>query len=126
MKKGQILESLKTKHRFQVIRVSPTGNVTMGGITCEDIRVCGPKRLSRKYRVWGYSPHNLCMVEQLYVYVWGSYRSVESIFRMKVKGRKCRLLTIGTMRSCMIEFIDNGYRLITSINAIRKISYGAK
>lgn len=35
------------------------------------------------------------------------------------KGQRCRVLARGGMNSCMVEFED-GYRVVTSRNAVRK------
>ena len=36
------------------------------------------------------------------------------------KGHRCRIVARGTMNSCLIEFEDDGYRVITSRYAVRK------
>ena len=36
------------------------------------------------------------------------------------KGQRCRIVARGTMNSCLIEFEDDGYRVITSRYAVRK------
>ena len=48
--------------------------------------------------------------EYPYVYFWN---------RMGRKGQRCRLLVRGKFNSCLLEFED-GYRAITSRNALRK------
>jgi hypothetical protein len=48
--------------------------------------------------------------------------SVEYIYRWDRQGRKgepCHVLARGTLNSCLVEFRD-GYRMVTSRNAIRK------
>ena len=45
-----------------------------------------------------------------YVYRWD---------RQGRKGQFCKVLARGTMNSCLVEFED-GYRMVTSRNAIRK------
>ncbi|MCB1394265.1 hypothetical protein [Nitrobacter sp.] len=45
-----------------------------------------------------------------YVYRWN---------RMERKGQRCDVLARGTMNSCLVEF-DDGFRMVTSRNAIRK------
>ena len=51
-----------------------------------------------------------------YIYMWGN-----NSVRAKFKGRRCRLIAVGRMNSCLLEF-ENGERLLTSRNAIRKTS----
>ena len=53
---------------------------------------------------------------RLYKYAWGNNPK-----RVKMKGRKCKLLASGKMSSVLIEFIDNGQREITSKRALRRI-----
>lgn len=48
------------------------------------------------------------------MYVWGNNEK-----RATYKGRACRILARGTMRSVLIEF-ENGERTITSERAIRR------
>jgi len=53
--------------------------------------------------------------EQLYEYRWN---------RPALLGRKgtlCRVLVRGKMNSCSVEFLD-GFRCVTSRNALRKVS----
>lgn len=45
-----------------------------------------------------------------YIYRWN---------RQGRKGHPCRVLARGTLNSCLVEFAD-GYRMVTSRNAIRK------
>ena len=54
--------------------------------------------------------------QPLYRYVWGN-----NPVRATFKGRTCRVLIRAKMNTCMIEFVDNHERTITSRNAIRKI-----
>lgn len=49
-----------------------------------------------------------------YVYSWGNNEK-----RVHLKGRPCRIVSRGAMRSVMIEFAD-GQREIVSIRALRK------
>lgn len=50
-----------------------------------------------------------------YVYFW---------HRQGRKGQPCRVTARGKMNSCCVQFPD-GYRMITSRNAIRKAKTGA-
>lgn len=36
------------------------------------------------------------------------------------KGTLCRVLVRGKMNSCLVEFVNDGYRTITSRNYVRK------
>ena len=45
--------------------------------------------------------------------------------RMGRRGQACRLLVRGGMTSCLIEFAD-GYRAVTSRNALRRIQPAPK
>ena len=40
--------------------------------------------------------------------------------RLGRKGKACRLIARGTMNSCLLEF-DDGWRMVTSRNAIAKL-----
>lgn len=40
--------------------------------------------------------------------------------RVELHGKKCRILARGSMNSVLIEF-ENGLRVVTSRNAIRKV-----
>ncbi len=51
----------------------------------------------------------------IYIYRWGNNPA-----RVKLKGRKCRVLARGSMNSCMVKFLDTGERQIISRNALRK------
>jgi len=51
-----------------------------------------------------------------YIYMWGN-----NPIRAKYKGKICRVLQRFALNSILIEF-ENGDRLITSRNALRKIS----
>ena len=48
-----------------------------------------------------------------YVYAWGNNQR-----RAELKGRPCKIITDGKMRSVEIEFED-GFRVITSRRALR-------
>ena len=61
------------------------------------------------------------MSEQLHRYVWGNNPK-----RAKLKGRICRKMCAGSMNSVLIEFMDNGELVNTSIRALRKIKEGEK
>jgi hypothetical protein len=53
-------------------------------------------------------------MEQLYEYRWN---------RPGLPGRKgtvCRVLVRGKMNSCTVEFVSDGFRAVTSRNALRK------
>lgn len=52
---------------------------------------------------------------QIYLYRWAN-----NPVRAKFKGRRCRVIARGTMNSCLLEFIDNGERIVSSRNAIRR------
>ncbi|CDZ43053.1 Hypothetical protein NGAL_HAMBI1146_58260 [Neorhizobium galegae bv. officinalis] len=54
------------------------------------------------------------MIVLLYIYRWD---------RQGRKGQPCEVLARGTMNSCEVRFSD-GYRMITSRNAIRKNTEG--
>ncbi|MHC4617242.1 MAG: hypothetical protein ACYTEQ_05765 [Planctomycetota bacterium] len=41
-------------------------------------------------------------------------------YRLRFKGRKCRVLARGTFNSRLVEFVDNGEQLNCSGNALRK------
>ena len=66
------------------------------------------------------------MSEKLYIYRWGNSKTECGRFRLKFKGRKCRVLHRGKMNSCLIEFLDNNEQLNTSRNALRKVVEQAK
>lgn len=36
------------------------------------------------------------------------------------KGTPCRVLVRGKMNSCLVEFVNDGYRTVTSRNYVRK------
>jgi len=59
------------------------------------------------------------MAEQLYRYCWGNNAK-----RAKLKGRICRVLKSGRLNTAMLEFIDNGERVTSSKNAIRRVKHG--
>jgi hypothetical protein len=73
--------------------------------------------------------------EQIYVYRWGnSPREIDGKgfisrgkenavgrYRKQFKGKKCRLIKRATMNSCLIEFVESKIRIITSMNAIKKV-----
>ena len=52
---------------------------------------------------------------KIYRYVWGNNEK-----RITLKGRKCRIIATGKMRSCCVEFLDNGQREIVSLTALRR------
>jgi hypothetical protein len=47
----------------------------------------------------------------LYLYRWN---------RMDRKGQLCRVLVRGGRNSCLVEFVADGFRAVTSRNALRK------
>lgn len=51
---------------------------------------------------------------QLYRFGWKNNER-----RAQLYGRTCRMICRGTMNSCLLEF-ENGERVVTSRNAIRK------
>lgn len=52
----------------------------------------------------------------IYYYAWGNNEK-----RALLKGRRCVLIARGSMNSVLIEFLDNGERVCTSGNALRKV-----
>lgn len=60
------------------------------------------------------------MIASDYIYRFGSMTDAVSRYRLRWKGRRCRLLACGKLNSCLLEFLDTGERLCTSRNAIRK------
>ena len=55
-----------------------------------------------------------------YIYIWGNDKTTTGKFRMRWKGRICKLLVKGSMNSCLVEFVDNKEQLNCSLNALRK------
>lgn len=51
-----------------------------------------------------------------YTYTWGNNEK-----RATYKGRRCRILARGTMRSVLIEF-ENGERTVSSVRSLRRSS----
>lgn len=51
-----------------------------------------------------------------YVYVWGNNER-----REKLKGRHCKVLVEGNMRSILVEFLDTGEKVLTDRYAVRPI-----
>ena len=60
------------------------------------------------------------MIEQLYYYAWGNDKNEVGRFRLRFKGRTCRVLVRSKRNNALIEFVDNGERLNCSRNALRK------
>ena len=56
------------------------------------------------------------MSEQLYTFSWGNNAK-----RLTLKGRRCRILAVGTMNTVMVEFTDNGEVCTVSRRALRKV-----
>ncbi len=52
---------------------------------------------------------------QTYVYAWGNNPK-----RARLKGRRCTILARGTMRSCLVRFLDDGSREVVSLRALRR------
>jgi hypothetical protein len=53
----------------------------------------------------------------LYLYSWGN-----NARRAALKGRACRVLAVGRLGSCLVEFVDDGRREIVSRRALRSAS----
>lgn len=49
-----------------------------------------------------------------YIYSWGNNEK-----RLTLQGRECRIITFGVMKSCMVEFLDNGQIEIVSRLALK-------
>ena len=61
-------------------------------------------------------------MEKRYVYKWGNTKDVVGRFRLQFKNRICRILVYSKrFNSVLIQFVDNGELLNTSLNAIRKL-----
>lgn len=41
-------------------------------------------------------------------------------------GQLFRVLARGTMNSCLVQFLDDGWKMITSRNALRKVAENAE
>jgi len=50
-----------------------------------------------------------------YTYRWGNNTK-----RLKLKGRRCRVVCRGRLNSALIEFMDTGQREVVSRNALRR------
>jgi len=50
-------------------------------------------------------------VTTIYVYRWN---------RMGRKGQLCRVLVRGSMNSCLVEFLSDGFQAVTSRNALAR------
>jgi len=61
------------------------------------------------------------MSEQLYQYRFGNNKTPLGRYRLRFKGRVCRILVRGSMNSRLVEFVDNGKLLNCSGNALRKL-----
>jgi hypothetical protein len=48
---------------------------------------------------------------KVYIYRWN---------RMGRKGQRCIVLCRGTMNSCLVRFVDDGFEAVTSRNALKK------
>ncbi len=51
----------------------------------------------------------------VYVYAWGNNPK-----RAALKGRRCVIRATGSMRSCMVRFLDDGSLEIVSRRALRR------
>ena len=51
-----------------------------------------------------------------HIFRWGNNPK-----RKRLQGRKCRVISKGTMKSCLVEF-DGGQREIVSVRSLRKRS----
>ena len=49
------------------------------------------------------------------VYYWRVHTRLPERF-----GQKCRVIVRGGMNSCLVEFVSDGYRVVTSRNYYRK------
>ena len=52
----------------------------------------------------------------VYVYAWGNNER-----RAKLKGRRCVVIARGAMASVLVEFVDDGERVVTSRRALRRV-----
>ena len=50
-----------------------------------------------------------------YRYVWANNEK-----RAAMRGRLCRVIAAGKMRSVLVEFVDNGQKEITDVWALRR------
>lgn len=55
------------------------------------------------------------MSSEVYVYAWGN-----NARRAELKGRRCRIVARGRMRTVLVEFED-GERVTTSLRALRLV-----
>jgi len=56
------------------------------------------------------------VAERIYVYGWGNNPR-----RRALQGRRCRILARGRMSTVLVEFLDNGERVTTSLRALRRL-----
>lgn len=54
------------------------------------------------------------MTERLYVWSWRA-RMPER------RGQVCRLICVGTLNSALLEFVSDGYRVVTDRRGIRRV-----
>jgi len=54
--------------------------------------------------------------DAIYVYAWGNNSR-----RRELRGRQCRVVARGAMRTVLVEFLDNGERVTTSARALRRV-----
>lgn len=50
-------------------------------------------------------------MKQIYIYRWN---------RMGRKGKECEVICRGTMNSCAVKFLEDGFMAVTSRNALMK------
>jgi hypothetical protein len=63
------------------------------------------------------------MAEYPYIYRFGSHKTKLGRWRLRYKGRRCKVLVRGRMNSCLVEF-ENGEQANCSRNALRKAGDG--
>jgi len=60
------------------------------------------------------------MADQIYIYCFGNTRTALGRSRLRYKGKKCKVIAWGGMRTCLVEFLETGERITCSRNALRK------
>lgn len=53
----------------------------------------------------------------VYIYRWGNNPK-----RATLKGRRCVILATGALRSCMVQFLDDGAREVVSRRALARLT----
>ena len=56
------------------------------------------------------------MNDNIYEYRWGN-----NPVRAKLKGRRCKVIARGKMRTCTVKFLDTGEVVSTSQRALRNV-----